>query len=220
MNILVIDIGGNNIKVRLKGNEEVRKSPSGPELTPEKMVEDVKRLTADWAYDRVSIGYPGPVGHDRVLLEPVNLGRGWVNFDFAAALGHPVKVINDAAMQALGSYEGGRMLFLGLGTGLGSTLILDHVIAAMEVGHLPYKKGKTFEDYLGTRGLERLGKRKWQRAVADVVARLQHALIADYVVLGGGNVKKLAELPPDCRPGDNRNAFVGGVRLWDDEAAD
>jgi polyphosphate glucokinase len=216
MSILVIDIGGNNVKIRLKGQEEVRKTPSGPEMTPRKMVEDVKQMAVDWAFDRVSIGYPGPVGHGRILLEPVNLGRGWVDFDFATALGCPVKLINDAAMQALGSYEGGRMLFLGLGTGLGSTLILDHVIAAMELGHLPYKKGKTFEDYVGTRGLEERGKRKWRRAVVDVVARLQHALIADYVVLGGGNVKKLDELPPGVRLGSNVNAFVGGERLWEE----
>ena len=219
MNILVIDIGGNNVKLRLQGQEEVRKSPSGLDLTPQKMVEDVKRLTADWPFDRVSIGYPGAISRGSILLEPVNLGRGWVDFDFAAAFGRPVRLINDAAMQALGSYEGGRMLFLGLGTGLGSTLILDHVIAAMELGHLPYKKGKTLEDYVGTRGLERLGKRKWQLAVADVVARLMHALIADYVVLGGGNARLLTRLPQGCRMGDNNNAFLGGFRLWDEDVS-
>jgi polyphosphate glucokinase len=215
MKILVFDIGGNNVKLRLQGQEEVRRIPSGPELTPSAMVEAMKRLTPDWDYDAVSIGYPGPVAHDKILLEPVNLGRGWVGFDFAAALGKPVKLVNDAAMQALGSYEGGRMLFLGLGTGLGSTLILDNVVAAMEIGHLPYKKKKTFEDYVGMRGLKRLGKAKWALAVSDVVARLKHALIADYVVLGGGNAKKLKELPPGVRLGANLNAFVGGERLWD-----
>jgi polyphosphate glucokinase len=220
MKILVIDVGGTHIKLKVSGGDEVRKFPSGPEMTANQMVEGVRQAAGDWPYDVVSIGYPGPVVRGKILLEPVNLGRGWVGFDFAAAFGRPVKVTNDAAMQALGSYQGGRMLFLGLGTGLGNTLIVDGTVAPMELGHLPYKKGRTFEEYVGTAGLKRLGKRRWRAAVADVVGRLRHAVIADYVVLGGGNVKKLAELPPDCRPGDNRNAFVGGVRLWDDEAAD
>jgi polyphosphate glucokinase len=218
MSILVIDVGGNNAKLKLSDNDEVRKFPSGPELTPTALVEGVREATKDWDYDRISIGYPGPVGNDKVLLEPVNLGRGWVGFDFAAAFGKPVRLINDAAMQALGSYDGGRMLFLGLGTGLGTTLIIDGVVAPMEIGHLPYKKCRTFEDYVGNAGLKRLGKKKWRVAVADVVARLRHAFIADYVVLGGGNVKKLDELPPDCRAGDNSRAFIGGARLWERDA--
>jgi predicted NBD/HSP70 family sugar kinase len=216
MKILVIDIGGTNVKVKLSGQDELRKIPSGKELTPASMVAAVREAAKDWEYDRISIGYPGPVLKDKILLEPVNLGRGWIGFDFAASLGKPVRLINDAAMQALGSYDGGRMLFLGLGTGLGTTLILDGLVAPMELGHLPYKKGRTFEEYVGNAGLERIGKRKWRVAVADVVARLRHAFIADYVVLGGGNVKKLDELPPDCRAGDNSRAFVGGVRLWEE----
>jgi polyphosphate glucokinase len=219
MKILVIDVGGTNIKVKAPDGDEVRKTPSGPELTAAGLVEAVRQMTADWQYNVVSIGYPGPVLRGAIREEPVNLGRGWVNFDFDAALGRPVKVMNDAAMQALGSYEGGRMLFLGLGTGLGSALIIDNVVAPMELGHLPYKKGRTFEQYLGAAGLKRLGRRKWCRAVADVVARLQHALLADYVVLGGGNVKKLDELPPGARPGANTNAFIGGVRLWTEDKA-
>jgi polyphosphate glucokinase len=215
MNILVIDIGGTNVKVKLSGVEEVRKHPSGPELTPESMVEAVKHLTNDWQFDAVSIGYPGPVVNNQILREPHNLGPGWVGFDFAAAFGVPVKVINDAAMQALGSYEGGRMLFLGLGTGLGNTLILDGTVAPLELGHLPYKKGRSFEQYVGLGGLQRLGKRKWRKAVEDVVAKLKAAVVADYVVLGGGNVKKLDQMPPHCRAGDNANAFKGGERLWE-----
>jgi polyphosphate glucokinase len=219
MKILVIDIGGTNVKVKLQGQDEVRKCASGQGLTPQQMVDRVRGATADWDYDRVTVGFPGPVVRGRILVEPVNLGRGWPGFDFAAALRRPVRLINDAAMQALGSYEGGRMLFLGLGTGLGSAMILDHVLAPMELGHLPYKKGRTFEQYVGQGGLKRLGRRKWRAAVFDVVSRLREALIAEYVVLGGGNVKKLDELPPGCRPGDNSNAFAGGIRLWQEDAA-
>ncbi|HZY87268.1 MAG TPA: ROK family protein [Gemmataceae bacterium] len=215
MKILVIDVGGTHLKVKVQGNDEVRKCPSGPELTPADMVGLVRTATADWDYDHVSIGYPGPVVNGRIMVEPVNLGPGWVGFDFAAALGKPVRIVNDAAMQALGSYEGGRMLFLGLGTGLGSTLVLDGVLAPMELGHLPYKKARSFEEYVGQAGLKRLGRRKWQETVFDVVDRLKKALLPDYVVLGGGNVKKLDALPPDCRPGDNSHAFQGGVRLWE-----
>jgi polyphosphate glucokinase len=214
MRILVIDIGGTNIKLKLSDSDEVRKFPSGPDLTPHLLMEGLKTATADWQYDAVSIGYPGPVLREKILLEPVNLGRGWIGFDFAGGLGKPVKLSNDAAMQALGSYDGGRMLFLGLGTGLGTTLIIDGVVAPMELGHLPYKKNGSFEDYIGEAGRKRLGRKKWQKAVHDVVNRLQHALVADYVVLGGGNVKKLDELPPGCRAGSNANAFIGGVRLW------
>jgi polyphosphate glucokinase len=213
--ILAVDIGGTNVKTLATGQEEVRKFPSGAELTPAKMVEGVLNLTQDWQYDVVSIGYPGPVVNNKASLEPKNLASGWVGFDFAARFERPVKMINDAAMQALGSYEGGRMLFLGLGTGLGSALIVERVIAPLELAHLPYKKGGTFEDYVGARGLKRLGKKKWQKAVDDVVARLKAALVADYVVLGGGNARKLDELPRGARLGDNRHAFLGGFRLWE-----
>jgi polyphosphate glucokinase len=218
MKILVVDVGGTHVKLKLQDNEEVRKVESGPTLTAEQMVSAVQAATADWAYDAVSIGYPGPVMRGKIMLEPVNLGKGWLGFDFEKAFGKPVRLANDAAMQALGSYEGGRMLFLGLGTGLGSTLIYDNVVAPMELGHLPYRKGRTFEEYVGNGALKRLGRRKWQAAVFDVVGRLRKALLPDYVVLGGGNVKKLDELPPGSRPGDNNNAFVGGLRLWDETA--
>ncbi|MGC3968467.1 MAG: ROK family protein [Pirellulales bacterium] len=214
--VLSIDIGGTNVKFLATGQTEARRFPSGPMLTPSHMVEQVLAATTDWEYEVITIGYPGPVVHGKPLLEPRNLGRGWVGFDFAARFGKPTKVINDAAMQALGSYDGGRMLFLGLGTGLGTTLIIDKVIAPMELAHLPYRKGHTFEDYVGERGLERLGKKKWQRAVHDVTTRLKAALVADYVVLGGGNSKKLDELPPGARLGNNANAFTGGFRLWHD----
>jgi predicted NBD/HSP70 family sugar kinase len=217
MAILVIDVGGTHIKLRLQGLDEVRKSSSGPQLTPQEMIAKVRAATQDWTFDRVTIGYPGPVVDGAIYREPVNLGEGWVGFDFASALGCPTKLINDAAMQALGSYEGGRMLFLGLGTGLGTALVFNHFLLPMELGHLPYKKGKTFEDYVGQAGMKRLGRHKWMEAVFDVVARLRSAFLADYVVLGGGNVKKLDELPPSCRMGDNRNAFLGGLRMWDEQ---
>jgi predicted NBD/HSP70 family sugar kinase len=215
MKTLVIDVGGTNVKIKVGDHPEVRKLPSGPALTAQEMTDGVKLLATGWQFDNVTIGYPGAVIGGKIAKEPVNLGRGWMGFDFQAALGKPVRIINDAAMQALGSYQGGRMLFLGLGTGLGNTLILDGVIAPMELGHLPYKKGRTFEDYVGNAGLKHLGRRKWQAAVFDVVQRLRDALLPDYVVLGGGNVKKLDELPPGCRQGDNDNAFVGGARLWE-----
>ena len=214
MKILVIDIGGTNVKMLASGQREPRKFPSGPGMTPRLMAAGVKQVGQGWTYDAVSIGYPGPVRDGRPASEPHNLGRGWVAFNYRAAFGRPVKIINDAAMQALGSYEGGRMLFLGLGTGLGSTLIADGVVLPMELGHLPYRKG-TFEDYLGIRGLEQRGKKKWRTAVEDAVARLIAALQPDSVVLGGGNVKKLKALPPLCRAGVNANAFRGGFRLWE-----
>ena len=214
MNVLVIDIGGTNVKLLATGQSEARRFASGPELTAEQMVAGVLQATAGWDYDAVSMGYPGPVLCGRPVSDPVNLGSGWVGFDFAVAFGRPVKVVNDAALQALGSYEGGRMLFLGLGTGLGSAMIADGVIEPMELAHLPFRKA-TFEDYVGIRGLKRLGKKKWRLTVADVVARLTAALEPEYVVLGGGNVKNLKELPPKCRAGDNANAFVGGFRLWE-----
>ena len=217
MNILAIDVGGTNVKILATGQREVRRIPSGPQMTPKLMVEQVKETAKEWEYEAISIGYPGPVVDGKPVLEPHNLGEGWVGFDFAVAFGKPVKIVNDAAMQALGSYEGGRMLFLGLGTGLGSALIIDGVLAPLELAHLPYRKKRTFEDYLGVRGRDRLGKKKWQRAVEDVTARLQAALIADYVVLGGGNAKKLDRLPAGARLGDNQNAFIGGYRLWGNE---
>src|SRR5579871_3802215 len=215
--VLAIDIGGSHVKTRLSGRREMRQFDSGPKLTPKQMVAQVHKLNGDLHFDAVSIGYPGVVVHGKIVAEPYNLGHGWVGFDFRKAFGRPTHVMNDAAMQALGSYEGGRMLFLGLGTGLGSALIVDGVVAPMEIAHLPYKKRRTFEDYVGLRGLKRLGKKKWQKAVEDVVARLQAALVADYVVLGGGNAKLLKRLPPGARMGDNRNAFLGGMRLWDEQ---
>jgi len=213
MNVLVVDVGGTHVKILATGQKERREFPSGPTLTAEQMVAGVKKLAGDWKYDAVSIGYPGPVVRNRPLAEPVNLGTGWMGYDFEAAFRRPVKVVNDAVMQALGSYDGGKMLFLGLGTGLGSAMIADGIVEPMELGHLPYKKG-TFEDYVGVRGYERLGKKKWRGLVADVIAHLMAALEPEYVVLGGGNVKKLHELPPGCRAGANANAFVGGFRLW------
>ena len=213
MNVLVVDVGGTHVKILATGQKELREFTSGPTLTAKQMVAGVKKLAGDWKYDAVSIGYPGPVIRNRPLAEPHNLGRGWIGFDFKAAFKRQVKVVNDAAMQALGSYKGGKMLFLGLGTGLGSAMILDGIVEPMELGHLPYKK-HTFEDYVGVRGYERLGKKKWRKEVADVVTRLIAALEPEDVVLGGGNVKKLKELPPGCRAGNNANAFVGGFRLW------
>jgi polyphosphate glucokinase len=212
--VLVIDVGGSSVKILATGQTERRSFPSGPMLTPKKMVAGVQKLAGDWGYDLVSIGYPGPVLSDRPIVEPRNLGRGWVAFDFERALGCPVKIVNDAAMQALGSYNGGKMLFLGLGTGLGTALIVDGVIAPMELSHLPYKKG-TYEDYVGRAGLERNGKKKWRSHVADVVKRLIDALQPDDTVIGGGNVTKLKKLPPHSRQGENANAFLGGFRLWE-----
>jgi polyphosphate glucokinase len=216
--VLVVDVGGNSVKILASGQNVRRSFPSGPNMTPKAMVSGVRRLAADWEYDAVSIGYPGPVLRGRPIAEPRNLGCGWVGFDFPGAFGRPVKVINDAAMQALGSYQGGRMLFLGLGTGLGSTVIVDGIVQPMELGHLPYKKG-TYEEYVGRAGLKRHGKKKWRRHVADVVARLIAAIEPDETVIGGGNVRKLAALPPHTRAGDNANAFRGGLRLWQEASS-
>jgi len=216
--VLVVDVGGTSVKILATGQTERRSFPSGPTLTPRRMVSGVKKLARGWTYDMISIGYPGPVLHGRPIAEPYNLGRGWVGFGFAEAFGRPVKIVNDAAMQALGSYKGGKMLFLGLGTGLGSTMIVDGIVEPVELGHLPYKKG-TYEDYVGRLGLERHGKKKWRRHVADVVARLIAALEPDETVIGGGNVKKLNALPLHSRAGDNTNAFRGGFRLWGEERA-
>lgn len=214
MNILVIDVGGTHVKCLCTGRKQPRRFDSGSAMTAKQMVESVLKITNGWRFEGVSIGYPGPVLHGKPVHEPHNLGPGWVGFDFEAAFGRPVKLVNDAAMQALGSYEGGRMLFLGLGTGLGSALIVDGIIEAMELAHLPYRKGRTYEDYVGEHGLERFGKKKWRRKVMDVVARLSDALKPDYVVLGGGNARLLKELPANARAGANSNAFIGGFRLW------
>ena len=215
--ILVIDVGGTHVKARLSGQREERRIVSGPAMTAVRMAREVKRLVKDWKYDVVSIGYPGIVIHGRPVHEPYNLGGGWVRFNFAKAFGRPVKVINDAAMQALGSYKKGRMLFLGFGAGLGSAMIVDGILEPMELAHLPYKNGKTYEDYVGDRALKRLGKKKWRLYVADIVTRLKAALEADYVVLGGGNSRHLKGLPPGANLGDNQNAFIGGMRLWKQE---
>jgi polyphosphate glucokinase len=213
--VLVVDIGGTNVKMLATGQKEPRKYPSGPTLTPQKMVNLVKNSVRDWKYDCVSLGYPGPIINEHPLREPHNLGEGWMGFNFRKAFGCPIKISNDAAMQALGSYKGGRMLFLGLGTGLGSAMIVDGMLQPMELAHLLYKHGKTYEDYLGLRGLERCGKKKWRQNVADVTKKLKAALEADYVVLGGGNNKKLKELPPGAVLGSNENAFLGGFRMWE-----
>src|SRR5579885_747931 len=213
--VLVIDVGGTHVKVLATGARTPRKIPSGPRMTAKRMVAAVEEATADWRYDVVSIGYPGPVLHGRPVAEPPNLGRGWVGFDFARALGRPVRLVNDAAMAALGSYRGGRMLFLGLGTGLGTAMIVDGVLEPMELAHLPYRKGRTYEEWIGRRGLKRLGKRKWRRAVADVVERLKAALEVEDLVIGGGNAKKLGKPPAGARLVDNAKAFVGGFRLWE-----
>jgi len=213
MNVLVVDVGGTNVKILATGESEPRKFPSGPTLSPETMVAGVQKLAEDWQYDVVSIGYPGRIIRGRILAEPHNLAPGWVDFDFQAAFGRPVKLINDAAMQALGSYQGGLLLFLGLGTGLGSAVIAEGVVVPMELAHLPYRNG-TYEDYVGRRGLKRMGKKKWARHVAVIVNRMAAALHPDDIVLGGGNTKKLKALPPGCREGKNANAFAGGFRLW------
>ncbi len=218
MNVLAVDVGGTNVKILASGVAEHRKFPSGPEMTPEKMVAGVKELAGDWKYDAVSIGYPGVVRRDRIQVEPHNLAAGWVGFDFEAAFGHPTRLLNDAAMQALGSYKDGSMLFLGLGTGLGSAMVMEGTVIPMELAHLDYRKG-TFEDYMGLRGFEKYGPKKWREHVADAVARLIAALLPDDVVLGGGNVKRLKELPPGCRAGDNANAFLGGFHLWSNPLA-
>ena len=213
MKVLVVDVGGTHVKMLATGQKDRREFASGPKLTAKQMVSKVQKTVEDWSYDVVSIGYPGPVHHGHPIAEPRNLGSGWVGFKFEKAFGRPVRIINDAAMQALGSYRGGKMLFLGLGTGLGSALVLNGIAEPMELAHLPYRRG-VFEDYIGLRGLEKYGKRKWRRHVEDVVTRLIAALEPDDVVLGGGNARELKKLPHGCRLGDNANAFQGGFRLW------
>ena len=217
--ILAIDIGGSHVKMRVFGRRELRQFESGPDLTPRQMVAQVQALVGNWIYDAVSIGYPGVVLHGKVVAEPHNLGPGWVGFDFHKAFGRPTRLLNDAAMQAVGSYEGGRMLFLGLGTGLGSAMIVDGVVAPMELAHLPYKKRRTYEAYVGARGLKRLGLKKWSRTVNEVVTQLSTLLEADYVVIGGGNARKLKRLPKNARLGSNDFAFLGGFRVWHHAAA-
>jgi polyphosphate glucokinase len=215
MNVLAIDVGGTNVKVLATGEKVPRKFPSGPRMTPEQMVAGVKQIAGDWDYDVVSIGYPGPVLKGKPAAEPHNLGPGWIGFNFKAAFGCPVKMINDAAMQALGSYKSGVMLFLGFGTGLGSAIVAEGVVVPMELGHLSFKGG-TYEDYVGLRGLKRLGKKKWKGYVKFGTGRLIDAIHPDDVVLGGGNSKRLKKLPPGCRMGDNANAFLGGFRMWEE----
>jgi polyphosphate glucokinase len=215
MRVLVLDIGGTHVKVYSTGRREAVKIESGPTMTPRELVKAVKANTSGWKYDVISVGYPGPVVHGKPLSEPANLGKGWIGFNFEKAFGRPVKLINDAAMQALGSYRGGRMLFLGLGTGLGSALVVDGVLEPMELAHLPYKHGKTFEEFVGTAALKRVGEKKWIKNVFDVVEQLKNALQPEYVVLGGGNSKRLKTLPPETICGNNEDARKGGLRLWD-----
>ncbi|MHB8838004.1 MAG: ROK family protein [Gemmatimonadaceae bacterium] len=214
MKVLCLDVGGTHVKMLVSGRRVFRASPSGPTLTPSRLVAQVRTLTADWPRDAISLGYPGLVVHGRIAADPKNLGHGWAGFDFPAAFGCPVKIINDAAMQALGSYEGGRMLFLGLGTGLGSAMIVNGELEPMELAHLPYRKGRTYEDYVGVAGLHRLGEKRWRRRVWDVVTKLRAALEPDYVVIGGGNAKRLGSPPRGVLMGKNTNAFRGGFRLW------
>jgi polyphosphate glucokinase len=213
MKVLAVDVGGSHVKILATGQRQKREVVSGPKMTARQMVSRVKRLSEGWAYNAVSVGFPGPVLHNRPVAEPYNLGPGWIGFDFESAFDLPVRVVNDAAMQALGSYEGGKMLFLGLGTGLGSTMIVNSIVEPMELGHLPYKKG-TYEDYVGSRGLERVGKKRWRKYVKDVVERLVAALEPEDVVIGGGNIIHLKKLPAGCRAGNNAHAFVGGFRMW------
>jgi polyphosphate glucokinase len=215
MKVLTIDIGGNNVKILVTGEDQPRKFPSGPKLTPREMVSGVKQITSDWRYEAVSLGYPGLVHDGKPTAEPNNLGHPWVGFDFASAFQRPVKIMNDAAMQALGSYKDGLLFFLGFGTGLGSALVRDGIVIPLELGHISYRNG-ALEDYVGRRGLDQLGRKKWQRHVIVAIERFRRAFHPDDVVLGGGNAKKLTLLPPGCRLGHNVNAFLGGYRLWEE----
>jgi polyphosphate glucokinase len=212
--VLAVDVGGSHVKLLVDGETEPRRFDSGPRLTAQQMVDGVKQAADGWDYDAVSVGIPAPIHHGRLAVDPVNLGKHWVGFGFEKAFGKPTKIVNDAAMQAIGSYEGGRMLFLGLGTGLGSAVIDDGLVEPMELGHLPFRK-KTFEDYVGTAGMERVGKKRWRKAVAETVDHFYRAMEPDYVVIGGGNALELDELPDYARRGDNTNAFKGGFRLWE-----
>ena len=215
--VLVVDVGGTHVKTIVTGAKERRQFSSGPKLSAKQMAAGVLEIADGWRFEVVSVGVPAPVRAGKVLHEPVNLGKGWVGFDYEGAFGRPTKVVNDAAMQALGSYQGGRMLFLGLGTGLGSAMIVDGILEPMELGHLPFRKA-TFEDYVGERGYRRLGKKRWRKVVAEVIEQLRAALEPDYVVLGGGNADRLAELPTGVQLGANENAFLGGFRLWDERS--
>ena len=215
--VLVVDVGGSHVKAQASGRRTEVRVDSGPDLTPRQMADRILAVTEGWRYDVVSIGYPGPVVRGRITREPHNLGRGWTRFDFERAFGCPVRLINDAAMQAIGSYQGKGMLFLGLGTGLGTTLIRDHVVIPLEMAHLPYEDGETYEDVVGDAGLKRIGVRRWRRHVANIVALMMNAVVADYTVLGGGNVRLLPTLPPRTRRGANANAIRGGMRLWQDD---
>ena len=215
MRVMVIDIGGSHVKLATNRTPEHRAAESGPDFTPSALVATVREITTDWEYDAIAIGYPGPAANHRPTAEPIHLGTGWLDFDFSAGFGRPVKLVNDALMQAIGSYEGGRMLFLGLGTGLGSALVLDNHGYPLELAHLPYRRRGSYEEYLGEAGRQRMGNRKWRRRVADVVTRLGAATLVDYVMIGGGNVENLDELPEGARRGGNEKAFLGGFRLWD-----
>ena len=219
MKILVVDVGGNNVKLLATGHLVPRKVPSGPDFTPARMMAGIKETIPDWKYDVVTIGYPGVVKGGRPALEPKNLGEGWIRYNFRRAFGKPVRIINDAAMQALGSYAGGRMLFLGLGTGLGAALVLEGLVQPLEIAHLSYRSGLTYEEFLGKRGQDRMGKKRWRKMVDEIVGVLMPAFQVDEVVLGGGNSKQLKELPPGARLGSNKNAFAGGFRLWKDPLA-
>jgi polyphosphate glucokinase len=219
MKVLVIDIGGTNIKVASSDLRVPVKIPSGPHMTAKTMVEDVLNATQGWEYDCITLGYPGPVNHDAPIMEPHNLAPGWIDFPYAKAFGKPYRFLNDAAMQALGGYKGGKMLFLGTGTGLGSAVIVDGTILPLELAHLPYKNGLTYEEYIGLAGLERRGKKKWRKSVLDIVERLKAAMVCDYVLLGGGNAKLMKELPPHVILGANSNAIEGGIKLWENVAA-
>jgi polyphosphate glucokinase len=212
--VLVLDVGGTHVKIHATHSGQTVKIISGPKMTAKQMVAAVKKITAGWKYDVISIGYPGPVAKNKPLREPHNLGGGWMKFNYATAFGKPVKMVNDAAMQALGGHRGGHMLFLGLGTGLGSTLVADEVLLPLELAHLPYRKNRTYEEYLGNAGLQRLGEKKWLEHVFKVIDLLKNALLADYVVLGGGNVRLIKKFPPGVEPGKNSNAIIGGERLW------
>lgn len=215
MKVLVIDIGGTNIKVASTDNLVPIKIPSGPHLTAKMMVDDVLNATKGWEYDCITLGYPGPVNHDAPIMEPHNLAPGWIDFPYSKAFKKPHRFINDAAMQALGGYKGGRMLFLGTGTGLGSALIFDGTVIPLELAHLPYKNGLTYEEYIGLTGLERRGKKKWRKSVLDIVERLKAAMVCDYVLLGGGNAKLMTDLPAHVILGANSNAIEGGIKLWE-----
>ena len=214
MTVLVVDVGGTNMKIGLSGHKQVLKIPSGPEMNARRMAAAVKKATAGWRYDAVTIGYPGPVLNGKPAREPHNLGPGWMGFDYKKAFGKPVRLMNDAAMQALGSYQGGRMLFLGLGTGLGSAFVDGDGVNPLELAHLPYRKNRTYEDYLGLRGYKRMGRKRWQKHVEKVVELLRFGLQADYVMLGGGQTRKLKRLPPEVRLGTNAHAILGGIRIW------